>query len=657
MSHRPLLHDLVVALAAPTQAWAGPDGQLHGDGAQGVFHSDVRVLRRAVVSVSRGPAPGRGAGAETERFAPESIAAAVESDSSVVLVTALLRDVEDPGHDAGLVLRRVRAVRPGGLAETWTLSNGRLDDAAVRLHLDLASDLATMDAVREGRTVADLAARLLRPGVVGWSDGEVSVQVDLADAELDLSDPVAPQAYWDVVVPGRGDAVVLWGLEASDERAVVGAAPAPSAWDEYRPPTDHPLALAWTKRAIADLRSLLMARVDAPDDVFAAAGAPWFLTLFGRDSLLTARMLLPLGPDLAGGTLRTLAALQGTRVDPVSAEQPGRIPHEVRRGGVELAAEGIVLPPVYYGTVDATPLWVCLLHDAWRAGLPDAEVAGLLPALRAALDWMADFGDADGDGFLEYVDESGHGLANQGWKDSSDAVRFRDGRVATGPVALVEVQGYAYEAAVHGAALLDAFGEPGGSGEPGETGETEGDRWRAWAADLAGRFRRRFWTEDQRGRYPGLALDGDKMLVDAVSSNIGHLLGTGLLSAQEAALVASRVLDPDLSSGYGLRTMAASSGGYWPLSYHCGSVWAHDTAIVIGGLLREGRAAEARDLASGLLRAATDFGFGIPELHAGYAATQTPRAVPYPTACRPQAWSAAAAIVVAETLGETEQRL
>jgi hypothetical protein len=349
-----------------------------------------------------------------------------------------------------------------------------------------------------------------------------------------------------------------------------------------------------------------------PDDAFLAAGSPWFFTLFGRDSIWAARLLLPFGWELAAGTLRALAAFQGRTVDPRTAEAPGKIPHELRRGG-----------SLYYGSIDATPLWICLLHDAWRWGMPDEQVRVLLPSLRAALKWMRDHGDADGDGFLEYIDESGgRGLANQGWKDSGDSVRFADGSIASPPVALCEVQGYAHEAAVRGADLLDHFGEP------------DGGRWREWAGGLAAKFRESFWVDG----YPALALDADKRRVDSLTSNIGHLLGTGLLTAPEEAMVAERLSGDDMDSGFGLRTMSARDGGYNPLSYHCGSVWTHDTGIVVRGLFRSGHVKTGASLADGLLRAAAAFGWRLPELYSGDAG---PRPVPYPAACRPQAWSAA----------------
>ena len=393
-------------------------------------------------------------------------------------------------------------------------------------------------------------------------------------------------------------------------------------------------------RALDDLAGLRMSASFAPDDTFIAAGAPWFFTLFGRDSLWAARMLLPLGTDLAAGTLRVLAARQGTVVDEETAEQPGKILHEIRSKPLDLGDSLRILPPVYYGTVDATPLWVCLLHDAWRWGLAADEVEALLPAMERALAWMVDAGDADGDGFLEYAAVGGRGLANQGWKDSGDSVQWRDGTLATGPIALCEVQGYAHEAALAGAALLEAFGRPGA------------ERWRAWAADLAERFRASFWVEDAQGRYPAIALDADKRPVDTLTSNIGHLLGCGLLNPDEERLVADRLAAPDMNSGYGLRTMSSTSGGYWPLRYHGGSAWAHDTAIAISGLSRSGNSAVAAQLAEGLLAAGEATGYRLPELYSGAARGTVPTVVPYPAACRPQAWSAAAAVsVLAASLG------
>ncbi|HET8681404.1 MAG TPA: amylo-alpha-1,6-glucosidase, partial [Micromonosporaceae bacterium] len=301
------------------------------------------------------------------------------------------------------------------------------------------------------------------------------------------------------------------------------------------------------------------------------------------------------------------------------------------------ANAAVGLPAVYFGTVDASPLFVVLLAQAWRWGLPAAEVAALLPAARAALAWLTTHGDPDGDGFIKYL-PAGHGLVNQGWKDSSDGVQHADGRLATPPVALVEVQGYAYRAAMDGAALLDAFGEPGG------------DRWREWAGQLAARFRDAFWVSDVDGSYPAIALEAGNKLVDGPSSNMGHLLGTGLLTPQEEALVARRLAGPALDSGYGLRTLAGTAAGFNPLSYHAGSVWPHDTAIAVRNLALSGHSAPAAALLCGLLGAAAGFGYRLPELYGGQRAEPPLPPVPYPAACRPQAWAAAAGLAMVQAL-------
>ncbi len=258
----------------------------------------------------------------------------------------------------------------------------------------------------------------------------------------------------------------------------------------------------------------------------------------------------------------------------------------------------------------------------------------LIPAMLAALVWMRDDGDADGDGFLEYVDRSGRGLGNQGWKDSFDSVQWADGRLADAPIALSEVQAYAFEAATGAARLLRAFGRPGA------------DEWDAWAGRLAERFRAQFWTEDDEGAYPGIALDRDKRLVDGIASNMGHLLGTGLLSAAESALVARRLSGPDLDSGFGLRTLTARSPRFGPLSYHGGSVWPHDTAIAVRGLAADGHYGVAASFVRGLLATATAFEHRLPELFSGVQAGGGLTPYPYPPACRPQAWSAASSVAL-----------
>jgi glycogen debranching enzyme len=271
--------------------------------------------------------------------------------------------------------------------------------------------------------------------------------------------------------------------------------------------------------------------------------------------------------------------------------------------------------------------------------MPLTQVQALLPALRAALSWLVDFADPDEDGFLEYIDQTGRGLANQGWKDSGDSIQFRDGRLAAPPIALCEVQAYAYEAALTGATLLRAFG----------TGQMA-DRLEEWAAKLRSAFRSAFWIRDAAGPYPAVALDGGKHPVDTVTSNLGHLLGTGLLDRAESALVAGRLAA--LDAGFGLRTLAADSAGFNPLGYHTGSIWPHDTAIAAFGLRRAGFGEQALRLAHGVVAASVAFDARLPELYAGDSAAEgrLPQPAPYPAACRPQAWAAAGVVLMLQAL-------
>jgi hypothetical protein len=629
---QPFLHDLVTVLAAPTQVLSDRRGDIASTTgqptAQGVMHADVRVLSRAELTVAGSPG--------------EHIATRLSGQAAVF--THLLRHVgaeENQYPDPAVRLDRRREVAPGLVTESVAISSVLPRETEVEVVLRLATDLAGMAAVKVGRALPFVAfARDPDSDRIRWG-GDVTAELSAPGARLVLSeDRRTLSCHWPVTVPASGQVSVQWSIRITDTGGAVVAAVGPLLADEAavalddaaaaRGRTDHRLR-PWLEQSLADLNALRMAPPDAPEDVFFAAGAPWYLTLFGRDSLWAARLLLPVDLRPAAGTLRTLARLQGRRRKVDAAEEPGKIMHELRRG--EYALSGISLPPLYFGTIDATPLWICLLHDAWRAGLDDAEVRTLLPALTAALSWLMSDADADGDGFLEYADVSGHGLANQGWKDSGDSIRFADGSLAGGSVALCEVQGYAYEAAMAGAALLDAFGQTGADG------------CRTWAGVLAERFRATFWCGEGAGRYPALALDGAKRRVDSVTSNIGHLLGTGILDPDEERLVARRVTAPELDSGLGLRTMSSRDLGYSPLSYHCGSVWPHDTAIVIGGLLRAGLAEHAAGLVEGLLRASVAFDQRLPELWSGEG-----QSVPYPAACRPQAWSAAAAVVVAQAL-------
>lgn len=615
---QPYLSHLTGVFLAPVQAWSRPDGEI-GGGAQGIYCGDERVVSHAVLSVG---------GHDLRAIGMQLVSATEVLFRYVVTVPA---ETADPL----LTLRRTRHASAGGVAEELRLESALQEPVSLAVRLRLTTDNTGMSQVKLGR------ASETRPCPDGprwsWRDaGTVAlVEAPKASVEADGHDLVVS---WSVEVPPGGAVSLHWSLGVTDSSAPMVAAGQPSLTTPVLEGTD-PRLQRLADQAFSDLNSLRIADRGLPEEVFLAAGAPWFYTMFGRDSLIAAHMLVPVDPTLAGGTLRALAARQGSTSDPETAEQPGKILHEVRRTELNAEADGVHLPPVYYGTIDATPLWIILLHDAWRAGMREREVTALLENLEAALRWMRDFGDSDDDGFLEYLDSSGHGLSNQGWKDSGDSIRWHDGSIAEGPIALCEVQGYAYEAAVKGAVLLDAFGRGGG------------EDWRAWAAELKERFRESFWCEDEHGRYPALALDARKRPVDGISSNIGHLLGTGLLDREEQRLVVDRLVDPTMFSGYGVRTLSTTNGAYWPLRYHAGSVWSHDTAMTITGLLRDGFTDEAARLAAGLLSAAEGFDYRLPELFGGQSADEVWPPVPYPASCRPQAWAAASVVPVARALG------
>ncbi|GIL27393.1 glycogen debranching N-terminal domain-containing protein [Actinocatenispora comari] len=624
MRPQPFLHELVTVLAAPTVALSGADGQLRPGGTQGVLSADRRILTELTVTldgVEPTPLGYRLGAAEAATF------------------TGVARQLGDAGADPTVLVVRDRTATPDGLTERITVRSRAHAPVHTRLALRVGADLAGLPAIKLGEPVPPVPPRrdtdaVLRFAAPGSADGAVlrvdvlpdEVLLDDAGAQLSWPLDLDPGAQWTVLVRARGEG----------RRGPFRAAPT-LPWSTPRIRSAAPDLDRTIERGVADLAGLAMADDEQPDEVFLAAGSPWFFTLFGRDSLWAARMLLPLGTGLAAGTLRILARNQGRRDDPATGEAPGKIIHEVRD-----ESGGVGLPPRYYGTVDATALWVVTLHEAWRWGMPAAEVRELLPALRAALGWLSGPADADGDGFAEYVDASGSGLVNQGWKDSPDAVQFADGTLAAPPIALCEAQAYDHQAARAGAALLTALGS-----------DADADTAAAltgFADRLRERFRTAYWVSDAHGRFPALALDGTKRPVPVASSNLGHLLGTDLLDADEAAAVAHRLGAADLADAYGLRTLSAEVAGANPLGYHTGSVWPHDTAIAIAGLAAEGHGALAARLAGGLLAAAPAFGYRLPELFAGTGRDEPVLA--YPASCRPQAWAAAAPVaLLAAALG------
>jgi glycogen debranching enzyme len=395
-------------------------------------------------------------------------------------------------------------------------------------------------------------------------------------------------------------------------------------------PNDPELERTWT-RSLADLAALRLRW--ARSGMIPAAGLPWFMTLFGRDTLIAALQTLPLGPEAAEGALRALAETQADADDPKRDAEPGKIVHEIRRGKT-----AVVWADRYYGTVDATPLFLVLLSELWRWSGDDAIVRELEGNARRALAWIDESGDRDGDGFVEYLRRAPTGLDNQNWKDSHNSMVFRDGSEARAPIASVEVQGYVYDAKLRTAELARRVWNDEGTAA----------RLEREAAALRDRFDAAFWLPEH-GWY-ALGLDREKRQIDALASNMGHLLWSGIVPRERVAEVAGRLTAGPLWSGWGVRTLAADERAFDPLEYHCGTVWPHDNSLIVYGLSRRGRTAEVQHAARALLDLAEFFEHRLPELCAGFERREGEPPGVVPTSARPQAWAAGTPVLLLRAL-------
>ena len=401
--------------------------------------------------------------------------------------------------------------------------------------------------------------------------------------------------------------------------------------------TDSESLQSTYQRSLVDLAALRFEAMTLPGRALPAAGLPWFMTIFGRDSILTSLQSLPFTPELAQTTLLALGERQGTRVDDFREEDPGRIPHENRLGEMTAFEERPHSP--YYGTADATPLYVVLLDEYERWTGDTALARRLEPVARAALNWIDDFADLQGNGYISYQRRNRKtGLENQCWKDSWDSISYRNGDLPGFPRATCELQGYAYDAKIRGARLARQIWKD----------EALADRLEKEAADLKRRFNRDFWVED--GKYFALALDADGRQVDALTSNIGHLLWSGIVAAPKAKAIVDHLMSERMFSGWGIRTMAEGMGRYNPIGYHVGTVWPFDNSFIAWGLRRYGYREQAAKVAAGILDAAEFFGGRLPEAFAGYPRQMTKYPVQYPTACSPQAWSTGAPLLLLRTM-------
>jgi len=625
--------DVVTLVEGSSFCVSDAGGTISSDSPHGVFYMDTRILATWSVAVDGHDVEPLAVFTRTPHHA-----------------TFLGRGrPRGQGLESTLLVRRERYVG-AGMREDITLQNVAAEPAGVTVEISADTDFADLFAVKEGRTrprgarearAADGVLELestdseLRRGVRIRAEGAISVP-----GKLVFRDVVPPRGEWRTsvqvlpVVQGA-EVAARYPLDEPVEQATPSvrlqewARRIPVAW------TADDRLLTTLNRSGQDLGSLRIFDPEHPSRAAVAAGAPWFMALFGRDSLLTAYMALPVDQELALGTLQTLARYQGADENAMSEEQPGRILHEMRFGDeASLVLGG---GNVYFGTIDATPLFVVVLGELSRWGLSDHDLHDLLAPADRALEWITSFGDRDGDGFIEYQRLTDRGLRNQGWKDSWDGINFADGRIAEAPIALCEVQGYAYAAYRARAELARRVGDE-------ETARTAEDR----AAALKTAFNETFWLPD-RGWF-AVGLDREKRPIDALTSNIGHCLWTGIVDEDKASSVADHLLSPRMFSGWGVRTLATDMGAYNPISYHNGSVWPHDNALVAAGLMRYGFVEHAQRVAEGILAAAECFGGRLPELFTGLDRDAFPRPVDYPASCRPQAWAAAAPLLLIRTL-------
>jgi glycogen debranching enzyme len=542
-----------------------------------------------------------------------------------------------------------------GLQERITLRNESPERLDVDVAIEAEADFADIISVKlHDFALGDPALAQPLPPPAPTTLDESGRQLSIVDPRGDLGTQLVfskegrlesgamtyavslePHELWEVTVDARpwldeehetfeeldteresaSDVVAAWTLRVPRVRG---------GWESLRRSFD---------RSIGDLAALRMRTGEYRRPLF-AAGMPWFMTVFGRDTSITSLQTLLLGPEIAVGALDALTELQAREVDSSIDAEPGKIVHEVREGR---CAETWF--PRYYGSVDSTPLFLVLLAETWR-WTDDAALARRLrdPAL-LALEWIDRYGDRDGDGFVEYSRVVDSGLANQSWKDSGDSQRFQDGRFAEPPIAAVEVQGYVYDAK---RGLAEVARDVWRDQALAERLEREADELRA-------RVDEAFWVEERGGFY-ALALDGQKRKVDSRSSNMGHLLWSGIVPPERVSKVVDQLLSEELWSGWGIRTMASDAAAFNPISYHNGTVWPHDTALAAWGLARHGYTADARRLGRALVEAAAHFDWSLPEVFAGYARDETPFPIAYPTAARPQAWAAGTPILLVRVL-------
>jgi glycogen debranching enzyme len=610
-----------------------PRGDVFEGSIAGLFHEDTRYLNRFVLTVG-GVTPSLLTSDEVAYY------------SAAIYMT----NPELDGIAArSLSVQRYRFVG-GGVHEVITVRNHTNAEVRTELRLSCGSDFADLFEVKEkGFRKAGQLSRDhdRRHGVLEFGydhetfDAATRIRcsrqgrIDGDDLVWDLV--LAPREVWstNVTVAVRLMDEVMEPIHQEFDATEREASRVLQKWQDEVPrlTAGSDLLEHVYRKSIVDLAGLrLHAEVEGNDYSLPAAGLPWFMAIFGRDTLITSYQSLLVGPELARGALHALASLQGTEVNDFKDEEPGKILHEIRFG--ELTALGEKPHRPYYGTADATPLWLVLLSEYWRITGDDACVEELHDNAIRALEWIDRYGDRDGDGYVEYKTRSAQGLRNQGWKDSWNGVLYRDGTAADPPIALCEIQGYAYDAKMRTAELAEKVWKD----------QQLAGRLRAEAGELRDRFNGDFWVEDRGGFY-AIALAGEagaKRVVDSMTSNMGHLLWSGIVPDDRAAIVAKQLLSKDMWSGWGVRTLSEANVSFSPITYHDGTVWPHDNSIIAAGLARYGFREEANRIMTALLEAAGFTEYRLPEVFAGYPRDESRFPVRYPTASSPQAWATGA---------------
>lgn len=561
-----------------------------------------------------------------------------------------------PTHyvDASTTVIRERTIGQGGFEETLTVVNHHQGQVDYTLRLQVAGDFADLAQIREdspkvgtyraGTEDRTLTLSYQRERYHRQTRISTDGPVDIDENGLTFCFRLGPNEKWTETLQVRAVVVAARGGDLRD--TLRARRPGPprlrqdlAEWLDHAPrlDSDWPALTRAYRRSLLDLAALRYATLAFPNDPIPAAGLPWSMSIFGRDSLVCSLQSLPYVPELAATTLRLLAIDQGSHVDDFRDEEPGKILLEFRYGETAAFEERPHSP--YFGTADSTMLFLILLDEYERWSGDVALVRDLEPEARAAIGWIDDYADLMGDGYVWYQTRNPrNGLPNHGWKTSPEAISFRNGRLPAFPRATCELQGYAYDAKLRAARLARlVWNDP-----------VFADRLEREAADLKDRFNRDFWIEE-RGYY-ALALDGEGARVDALASNMGHLLWSGIVDQSRATAVVGHLLGPRLFSGWGVRTLAVSQARYNPVGYQVGTVWPFDNAFIAWGLRRYGFRAEAGRIAEGMLDAAQYFQGRLPEAFAGYDRELTKYPVPYPTACAPHAWSTGTPLLLLRSL-------